>query len=292
MTIVHDRALLFSRHPFGESSLVVHGLTAAHGRVHWIAKGVYRPTSRYFAMLDLFDTLELEWDANPRRELATLRAGRIVRRRRGLTSDLSAYQSGLSVLELIGLVSHPSQSDAALFALCEQALDELDVLRVRADLTLVVFELALLQNLGLAPALETCAACGGAAPPVRSSAQSSAQSAAAAAVESGQQRVAFSAGAGGRLCRRCAQEARAHGRRVGTLPMQVLDDARERIRAGFDHESSLSQESKALSQDRVDRVRDFVERFMDYHLERQPRTHAAFLSTPNRNAANLAHEPA
>ncbi len=280
--------MLFSRHPFGESSLIVHGLTAAHGRVHWIAKGVYRPTSRYFAMLDLFDTLELEWDANPRRELATLRAGRIVRRRRGLTSDLSAYQSGLSVLELIGLVSHPSQSDSTLFELCEEALDELEVLRERADLTLVVFELALLQNLGLAPALETCAACGGAAPPVKSSAQSAAD----ARIEFGRQRVAFSAGAGGRLCRTCAEEARAHGRRVGTLPMQVLDDARELVRAGFGRASALSQESTALSQDRIDRVRDFVERFMDYHLERQPRTHKAFLSTPNRNAANLAHEPA
>jgi DNA repair protein RecO len=252
--------------------------------VHWIAKGVYRPTSRYFAALDLFDTLELEWDANARRELATLRSGRIVRRRRGLTCDLGAYHAGLSVLELIGLVSHPSQSEAALFELCEQTLNELDLARVGADRTLVVFELALLQNLGLAPSLETCAACGGGAPPVPSAAQSPA--------EPGRERVAFSAGAGGRLCRRCADEARAHGRRVGTLPLHVLRDAQDLLRASFGSADTPSRESTTLPQERIDRVRDFVERFMDYHLERQPRTHRAFLSTPNRNAANLAHEPA
>lgn len=268
MPIVHDRALLFSRHPFGESSLVVHGLSAAHGRVHWIAKGVYRPTSRYFAILDLFDTLELEWDSSPRRELSNLRVGRVVKRRRGITADLPAYHAGVAVLELIGLVSHPSQPEPGLFDLCERTLNELDCAGLRADLALVVFELALLQNLGLAPALELCAACGGAAPPVQATGQ----------------RVAFSAGAGGRLCRRCADDARAHGRRVGTLPLKVLEDAQVLLRSGFDAPPELSQ-------DRIDRIRDFVGRFVDYHLERQPRTHRAFLSAPNRNAANLAHEP-
>lgn len=267
MPIVRDRALLVSRHPFGESSLVVHGLTRAHGRVHWIAKGVYRPTSRYYAILDLFDTLELEWDESPRRELANLRAGRVTDRRRGLTASLAAYHAGLSVLEVVGLVSRPSQPEPALFDLCESTLDELHVGRANADFALVVFELALLQNLGLSPALESCAACAGAAQPTQHDGQ----------------RVAFSAGAGGRLCQRCADEARASGRRVGTLPLQVLSDARDLLRAGFDHPILLAQ-------GRIDRVRDFVERFMDYHLERQPRTHRAFLSAPNRNAANLAHE--
>ncbi len=273
MPVVHDRALLFARFPFGESSLVVHGLSAAHGRVHWIAKGVYRPTSRYFAVLDLFDTLELEWDANPRRELAGLRAGRIAVRRPGLCNDLAAYHAGLTVLELIGLVAHPSQPEPALFELCERALDALDTPRRSPDLTLALFELCLLRTLGLAPALERCAACGGEAPPVT-----------AATVESSGPRVAFSAGAGGRLCRRCAEEARSHGRRVGTLPVRVLTDAGELVRDGVEGSSTLPEA-------RIDRIRDFVGRFVDYHLERQPRTHRAFLSAPNRNAANLAHEP-
>ena len=32
------------------------------------------------------------------------------------------------------------------------------------------------------------------------------------------------------------------------------------------------------------RVRDFVERFLDYHLEARPRSHREFLAVPNRNS--------
>ena len=81
MTLHTDRALVLSRHAFGESSLVVHVLTPGSGRVNVLAKGAYRPTSRYFAVLDRFDTLELEWSAAPRQELATLRRGDVLVRR-------------------------------------------------------------------------------------------------------------------------------------------------------------------------------------------------------------------
>ena len=46
MAIVQDRALLLKRYPFSESSLVAHLCTREHGRVHVLAKGAYRPTSR------------------------------------------------------------------------------------------------------------------------------------------------------------------------------------------------------------------------------------------------------
>ena len=72
MPAVRDRALLLRRFPYGESSLVCHALSRTHGRVHLLAKGAYRPTSRFYAALDLFDTLELEWNATPGRELAVL----------------------------------------------------------------------------------------------------------------------------------------------------------------------------------------------------------------------------
>jgi recombinational DNA repair protein (RecF pathway) len=129
----------------------------------------------------------------------------------------------------------------------------------------VAFELGYLGVLGLAPSLETCAACGSEAP-------------ALAGTETAR-RASFSAGAGGRLCRRCAEEARASGRRVGTLPVETLDDARTILAEG-------PSAGDRLPSARVDRVRDFAGRFLDYHLEARPRTHRAFLSTPNRNASH------
>jgi hypothetical protein len=87
-------------------------------------------------------------------------------------------------------------------------------------------------------------------------------------------RAWFSAGAGGRLCARCAQAARASGRRVGTLPLAVLDDARSLL-ASTDDDRQANWTST-----RTDLVRDFVGRFLDYHLKSQ----RAFLAVKNRNA--------
>jgi DNA repair protein RecO (recombination protein O) len=260
-----DRALLLKRYPFSESSLVVHVGTREHGRVHVMAKGAYRTTSRYFAVLDLLDTLEIEWDESPRRDLANLRSGSILRRRRKIPEDTVRWSTACSMLELGDLAFRPAHPDPALFDLLDRSLDDLNAGEQAPDRLLVAFEFGFLGLLGLAPALETCAACGGPAPPVRGAPS----------------RAGFSAGAGGRLCPSCASEARASGRRVGTLPVRTLADAAEFARHG-------ARAGAGLSQERVDRVRDFVGRFLDYHLEARPRTHRAFLSAPDRNGARTS----
>lgn len=265
MALRSDRALVLRRAPYGESSLVVHLLTRRHGRVHLLAKGAHRPTSRYYAVLDWFDTLELEWSIRRDAELGLLRRGEIATRRRRITGELDRYRAALTALELAELAARPGQRDPELFALVEGFLDALDALeggRAEPGLALVVFELRFLQNLGLAPALERCAACGGEAPPVSPG------------------RAAFSAGAGGRLCPSCAGEARTSGRRVGTLPVAVLATAARLARPG----PSSEPPPELPSRDLVLRLRDFVGRFLDYHLETRPTSHRRFLSASNRNA--------
>jgi DNA repair protein RecO (recombination protein O) len=263
MPVARDRALVLKRFAFSESSLVVHACTREHGRVHLLAKGAYRPTSRYFAVLDLLDTLELEWQHDPRRELGTLRAGSVEVLRRRIPSRGDLWTTAGTMLELADLASRPSHPDPELFDLLERGLSTLDSGEAGADGSLAAFELGYLAVLGLAPALDTCAACGREAPPVLAGAEP---------------RAVFSAGAGGRLCRRCADEARASGRRVGTLPVRTLEDARAFLEEG-------ARAGDRLSSDRIDRVRDFAGRFLDYHLEARPRTHRSFLATPNRNAS-------
>ncbi len=271
VSVVTDRALCLTRYPWSESSLVVHALTRTHGRVHFLARGAYRTTSRYFAVLDLFDELELEWDPSPRRELQNLRAGSIAVRRRSMRTDIAAFRAGVTVLELSDLAARHDKSDTGLFVLATSALDALERHDHSPATVLVRFELAFLAHLGLAPALVECAACGGPAPPV---------------LRRPEERAAFSAGAGGRLCRRCAEEARASGRRVGTLPTAVLEDGQRLAQA----DATISP-GEQLEEQRVERVRDFVGRFLDYHLETRPRSQRAFLSVPNRNAAALARTP-
>lgn len=252
-----DRALLLKRTPFGESSLVVQALSARHGRLSILAKGAYRTSSRFFAVLDLCDTLELDWQASPRAELSTLRAAAIDVRRAAIPLSPQRFRAATSVLELAEITSRAGQPEPELFALCEDALGRLQAGAEPPDAILARFELELLRILGLPPALEGCAACGGEAP----------------AVDAAHTRAAFSAGAGGRLCRACAEAARGAGRRVGTLPLEVLDDAR-----------ALSDPAALPSPARLLKVRDFVERFLGYHLDVRPKSHTSFLAAPNRNA--------
>jgi len=259
---VSDCALLLRRFPFGESSLVCHALTREHGRLHLLAKGAYRPTSRYYAALDLFDTLELAWSHAPGRELQLLQSAEIDTRRQRIATDLERYRGGLTVLELAALGSIEGPTSAELYDLTVSALDGLSA-GVAPDAALVVFELSFLQNLGLAPALTACASCGGAAPPLDSRAVS-------------QTRAAFSAGAGGRLCRTCASEARALGRRVGTLPVRVLERAADILGRRADPASSYDASE-------LRRIRDFVARFIEYHLEGRPKSYREFLIAENRN---------
>lgn len=257
-----DRALILRRFRYGESSLVIHVATRTHGRVHLVAKGAYRPTARFYAALDLFDTLELEWQKSRESELGNLSSAGIAVRRHRLAQDLGRYRSALTVLELLEIGAQEGQPALELFTAAEHALDRL-LEAPLADRPLVEFELAFLAHLGIAPALTECASCGGPAPgtgPARA------------------RRAAFSAQCGGRLCAECAAEARAIGRRVGTLPEAVLAAAARLAEPHRPHALPLEPSD-------LERVRDMVARFLEYQLQGRPKSYRTFLAAPHRNRA-------
>ena len=238
-----DRALVLRRYPYGETSLVVRVLTPGQGRVNLLAKGAYRPTSGYCGVLDYFDTLELTWRRRPGQDLGVLAAGELRERRRGLTADLERYRAGLAVLELAGLAAREGQPEVALFGLVEATLGHLAGGEVQPLLALTWFDLAFLAQEGLEPALEHCAVCG------------------RREGERGE-RASFSALAGGRLCPTCADEARASGRRVEGLPLNVLRLARSLRNTPGELLPRTHAGPRALPP-----VAAFVRRFLEAHLE-------------------------
>lgn len=264
---MRDRALIVRRFAYGESSLVVHALTREHGRVHLLAKGAYRLRSRLFGVLDLFDTLELAWSERPAVELSNLEEADLLERRHRIAHGLESYRCALTVLELAGLAAPERAACRELFELARASLDELSGTRPPL-LALVEFELALLHNLGLAPALEHCASCGGAAPATQ-------------APEPAAPRVEFSAASGGRLCADCARRARESGGRVGTMPLDVLEFA-----------AALRSPSvaRAAPDAQLERVHDFTARFLRHQLDCQPKSYRVFLSAPHRNRRELPRE--
>lgn len=272
-----DRAILLRRGPYGETSLWVHALGEQRGRVHLLAKGAYRPKSRYSGVLDLFDGLELAWSESPGRELQSLVEADLIERRHRIATDPRVYRAALNVLELLDLATRPGQPVPELYRIAVRTLDRLVDCVGSGDPQgpLLEFELRLLRALGIEPALGRCAVCGGEAPAVWTPKDHPEAA-----------RVAFSAGAGGRLCARHAEEARGSGRRVGTLPLAVLDTARRVLESAGPRDSTRDRPDDPGPMDaaHLERVRDFVARFLEFHLEARPRSYRDFLDAPHRNA--------
>lgn len=281
---LRDEALLLRRTPFGNSSLVVHLLTRSHGRVELVARGAYRAKSRFCGVLDWFDGLDLTW-VGPRggaaEGLGELRGGDLVTRRRNLTAHLPLYRAAQTMTELAEVATRAGAAGAEHHGLLDEGLGTLDRLGplgfdggggdvgALAAACLAGYELRLLALLGVTPSLEACAVCGEAAPPVQGAGP--------------EPRAAFSAMAGGRLCGRHAAEARAAGRRVGTMPTAVLGAAARLLGSGSLGKASNAARGTAQYPDLALRVLDFAARFFDHQLEGRARSHARFLGAPDRN---------
>jgi DNA repair protein RecO len=268
--VVSDRALLLARTPYGESSLVVHLLTAQHGPVRLLAKGAYRATSRFAYVLDLFHTLELEWRAPAGDGLALLVSGDLLVRRAGVVRLGAAYRAAACVLETARLVAREGVREARLFATCGVALDRLESAARCADEAAarrarVAFDLAALHNLGLAPALLHCASCGRRAP------------AAASAAES----TVFAVAYGGRLCRACATRTRREADGATALTRtraRLLEQAAALVdgleapllEARGDAEADAPLDAAAAGA--LGELERLVDRFTNHHLERERRS--------------------
>ena len=131
MNLQSDRALVLKRHPYSETSLVVTVLTRMHGLVQIVARGAYRPRSRFYAVLDLFHELELEWAPSKRSELANLRRGDLLHRRRAITDSLDTYSAATSLLELTRLGARPGHREKRLF---DQLTKMLEIIGIPAKM--------------------------------------------------------------------------------------------------------------------------------------------------------------
>jgi len=248
---VREQALVLRRFPYGESSLLVHALTTQLGRVSLLAKGAYRLHSGYFGVLDYFDTLRITLQTHPGSDLSLLASAEVQTRRKRVCADLTRYPAGLACLELAWLGSREGHEEVGLFLLVEKALDLLESGQVSPQVVESAFELHFLQERGWTPVLEACASCGQKLEALRSGAST----------------AVFSPSFGGQLCAPCARQARTRHVTLATLPWSALRVARSLLETPLDLLPRLR-----LDPAQAERVRGFVRRFLEYHLEVWPRS--------------------
>jgi DNA repair protein RecO (recombination protein O) len=161
---VRSLALVLRSVDVFETSTVATLFTRELGKVSVLAKGARRLKSPLQGGLDLLAVSDIVWLHKASEALDLITEAAPVERFASLRRDLAALYAGYYVAELLTDLTdfhdpHPKLFDAAVVTLRHLGEPELRSRR------LFRFELACLRELGLMPALDACAHCGGAVEP-------------------------------------------------------------------------------------------------------------------------------
>jgi DNA repair protein RecO (recombination protein O) len=176
MSLYRDTGVVLRTYRLGEADRIVVILTAAHGKVRAVAKGVRKTKSRFGSRLEPMSHVSLLMYEG--RELDIVSQAESIDYFRALRDDLDAMTSAMSVLEAVDQIAQDRHPSPRLY---QMLLGALRTLAAGPSALLVpAFYLKLLAAEGLGPELDVCVRCGSDAP-----------------------LVAFDLDEGGTLCRPC-----------------------------------------------------------------------------------------
>jgi DNA repair protein RecO (recombination protein O) len=193
---------------WSETSRIATVWTREFGKVRVLAKGGRRLKSSFESALDLLSLCSIVLLRKSSGTLDLLTEAQVVRRFPQLRRDLGALYAAYYLAELLGEGTEDYDPHPVLFDEAVRTLESLGTAGTLTGPRLAHFELALLRELGYAPALEACAAC---ARPLQA------------------EGLAFSAAAGGVVCSGC-QPGQRHKRLLspgGWHALRTLDEDSE-----------------------------------------------------------------
>jgi DNA repair protein RecO (recombination protein O) len=156
--LYRDSAIVLRTYKLGETDRIVVMVTAEHGQVRAVAKGVRKPTSRFGGRLEMPLHLDIQLHAG-RSELHTVSQVATIDHFRTIRDDLDRLSKAYALCEVVDQFSRGRHegSDGHLYRML------LGALRVLAagDSALLVpaFHLKLLAAEGLGPEVHACVEC-------------------------------------------------------------------------------------------------------------------------------------
>lgn len=162
--LTKDRAICIRAVDYSETSQVVTFFARLSGKVGAIAKGSKRAKSAFDGPIEVLSCGDIVFAERSQEHLATLTEYQQKPTRGGLRRNLLALHSGLFAAELLNRLTHDYDPHSELFDQFAEFLDDLDggvTNASRYDILtrLILFQLALLREVGLRPVLKTCANC-------------------------------------------------------------------------------------------------------------------------------------
>ncbi len=238
-------AIVLKTTDWSESSRIATFWTREFGKVRALAKGGRRLKSAFESALDLLTVCSIVFLRKSPGTLDLLTEAQVVQRFPRLRDDLDALYAAYYVAELLSdwteeYDPHPLLFDEALETLravgCKPAVGAPGI---ETGPRVMRFEMVLLRELGYNPALDVCAVC---ANPI------------------GRESLAFSAAAGGVLCRRC----QAGPREKRALSRQAWQLLRTLAASGEEWKQPRSAAVRA-------EVRQLLGHYVTYLMGRRPR---------------------
>lgn len=119
-------AIILKAYETGNTSEVLHCVSAEHGRLSIYAKGLRRPRSRHRAVLQPLSLVEVTVSLREGADMATLHDASLMEDHAALTGDLERFSLGLLLAECASEACDPAQPAPELFAALLRALHDLD----------------------------------------------------------------------------------------------------------------------------------------------------------------------
>ncbi|HEX3425098.1 MAG TPA: DNA repair protein RecO [Acidimicrobiales bacterium] len=182
MSLYRDQGVALRHYRLGEADRIIVFMTADHGKVRAVAKGIRKTKSRFGARLEPPANTSLLFYEG--RELDIVTQAESIDHFRPIRDDLARMTDAMAMLEVVDQTAQERQPDTRLYQMLVAALRTLAGREERSPLLVAAFYWKLLSMEGYGPVLAECASCAAPAP-------------------TGRELVAFDLSQGGALCRDC-----------------------------------------------------------------------------------------
>ncbi len=159
MSILKTEAVVLKTQDFRETSKILSVYTKKFGRVQLMAKGVRSSKSKFGAVLDSLNYLNLVYYFKETRELQLLSNAEFVRPFSNIRSDLSRFATASSLAEIIYRTQLVGEANGRLFAALVAALEGIDRSPAFSNY-FRAFLIRFLEISGFKPRLRRCSVCG------------------------------------------------------------------------------------------------------------------------------------
>ena len=159
MEIIREQALILRSFPYGDTSAILHLLTP-EGKISAMAKGAYRPKSKFFGRLEPLYLVEVILSRKESRELDILTDVEILNSFKKVFDDFDKMVFATAILEVCSQLFQTGQALDDEFQEILDLLNELQQEKTSAQMIFLRFLDSILRYSGFELSLSHCSSCG------------------------------------------------------------------------------------------------------------------------------------